>query len=143
MTKARRHGAILRLLRTDSVFTQQELARRLAEGGVAVTQVTLSRDLHELGLVKTPEGYRQRDEPRGPSFDALAPNLLLEARSARNLVVVKTHPGHAMSLARALDQSGFEEIVGTIAGDDTILVVTATDAKARALAGRMARIGAA
>ncbi len=130
MTKAYRQGQILRLVRTRAVRTQQELARQLRRLGIAATQVTLSRDIRELGLVKTPEGYRQlRPGAAGPSLAQLAAEFLHEVRAAQNLVVLKTSAGHANTVAVALDREEWPEIVGTVAGDDTILVV-APDARA-------------
>ena len=87
--------------------------------------MTLSRDIRELRLVKTPEGYAQMlpEEP-APAFSMLANEFLHDVRVAQNLVVLKTAPGHANSVAVALDGEHWPQIVGTIAGDDTILVVT-------------------
>ena len=87
--------------------------------------MTLSRDIRELGLVKTPEGYRQMAARRiRPEFATLAAEFLRDACAAQNLVVLKTSPGHANSVAVALDQEEWPEVVGTIAGDDTILVIS-------------------
>jgi len=134
MNKSYRHGQILRVIASRRIHTQEELARELANLGLNTTQVTLSRDIRELGLVKTPEGYRQiRQEPAGPSLQALAVEFLADAQVAQNLVVLRTQPAHASSLARALDQAAWPEIVGTVAGDDTILVVTADQATAEAV----------
>lgn len=129
MNKAFRQGQILRLIRNKRLHTQDELARELKRLGVPATQVTLSRDIRELGLVKTPQGYRQIvREPSGPSLVQLASEFVQDVRAAQNLVVLKTAPGHANSVAVALDQEEWPEVVGTLAGDDTILVV-APDAR--------------
>ncbi len=119
------------------MFTQDELARALRESGLEATQVTLSRDIRELGLVKTTEGYRemQRETP-ALQFATLAAEFLQDVRQAQNQVVLKTAPGHASSVAVALDGEEWPEVVGTIAGDDTILVIcpdhdTATAVRAR------------
>ncbi|MCC7496685.1 MAG: ArgR family transcriptional regulator [Bryobacterales bacterium] len=126
MSKSLRHGQILKVIRSRRIATQDELARILAEAGVQTTQVTLSRDIRELGLVKTGEGYRQmRPEPSGPTVETVARGSMWEIRSAQNLLILKTSPAHAGSLAAALDQAEWPEIVGTIAGDDTVLVITA------------------
>ena len=86
--------------------------------------MTLSRDIRELGLVKTADGYRQIGrEPGGPGFASVAADFLLNIRMAANLVVLKTSPGNANSLAVALDRAQWPDVVGTIAGDDTILVI--------------------
>ena len=123
MTKTYRQGQILRLIRARRIHTQEQLAHALAATGLQATQVTLSRDIRELGLVKTPEGYRQVEQPPGPGIGTMAGEFLWDATAAQNLVVLKTAPGHANSLAISLDQEDWTEVVGTIAGDDTILVV--------------------
>ena len=134
MNKSYRHGQILKVIEARRVHTQDELARELSHAGLTATQVTLSRDIRELGLVKTPEGYRQmRPDAAGPSLQAVAVEFLTDARVAENLLVLRTQPAHASSLARALDQAAWPEIVGTVAGDDTILVVTADHATAEAV----------
>jgi transcriptional regulator of arginine metabolism len=99
--------------------------------------VTLSRDIRELGLVKTPEGYRQVEVNSGPSIETIAAEFLWDAVAAQNLVVLKTSPGHASSLAISLDQEDWPEVVGTIAGDDTVLVVTPDIATAAELQRRL------
>ncbi|MEO7142177.1 MAG: ArgR family transcriptional regulator [Bryobacteraceae bacterium] len=129
MTKAFRQGQILKLVRSRAIATQQELAHALRRLGVEATQVTLSRDIRDLGLVKTAEGYRRiAAEAAGPNLATVAAEFLWDVRVARNLIVLKTSPGHASSMAAALDQAEWPEIVGTLAGDDTVLVV-APDAR--------------
>ena len=138
MNKSYRHGQILRLIRNRKISTQDQLAHELASLGVNATQVTLSRDIRELGLVKTPEGYRQVEaEAYGPSIDTIAAEFLWDAVAAQNLVVLKTSPGHASSVAIALDQEDWAEVVGTIAGDDTVLVVSPDNRTAAALQKRL------
>ncbi len=124
MSKSYRHGQILKLLRSERISTQEELAQALKKIGLRTTQVTLSRDIRELRLVKTLEGYVESspDEAR-PHFATLGAEFLLDVRAAQNLVVLRTAPGHANSVAVALDNEEWPEIVGTIAGDDTILVI--------------------
>jgi transcriptional regulator of arginine metabolism len=124
MSKSYRHGQILKIIRSRDIHTQEELAQELARAGIPATQVTLSRDIRELRLVKTPEGYREMlpEEP-GPAFRTLAAEFLQDVRAAQNLVVLRTAPGHANSVAVALDSEEWPEIVGTLAGDDTILVI--------------------
>lgn len=139
MTKSYRQGQILRLIRVKRVHTQEELARELQALGVPATQVTLSRDVRELGLVKTADGYRQiAEEPSGPSFESLAKAFLWDVRVAQNLVVLKTSPAHASTMARALDEEEWPEVVGTVAGDDTVLVVAPDAAAADVLRARLA-----
>ena len=125
MNKSLRQGQILKVIRSKEVYTQDELARELSQVGIQATQVTLSRDMRELGLVKTAEGYRQlHAETPGPDLAAAANEYLLDIRVAQNLVVLRTSPGNANSLAIAVDREELDEVVGTIAGDDTILVIT-------------------
>lgn len=137
MNKSYRQGQILKLIRMRPIHTQDELAAELKkEVGIQATQVTLSRDMRELGLVKTTEGYRQVAAPSGPDFATIAAGFLFDVRVAQNLIVLKTSPGHANSIAVSLDQEEWPEIVGTIAGDDTILVVTPDDASAKIVRDR-------
>jgi transcriptional regulator of arginine metabolism len=138
VTKSFRHGQILNLIRTRSISTQDELARALKENGIDATQVTLSRDIRELGLVKTAEGYRALGGGgTALPFSALAAEFLRDVRQAQNQVVLKTAPGHASSVAVALDDQEWAEVVGTIAGDDTILVICADPATAEAVKTRL------
>lgn len=128
MNKSFRQGQILKLIRARSLSTQEELAQALKEVGVEATQVTLSRDIRELGLVKTAQGYRQLETAaaaagRGTVGIAVT-EYLQDIRVAQNLVVLKTSPGAANTLAIQLDRADWPQVVGTIAGDDTILVVT-------------------
>lgn len=125
MNKSFRQGQIVKILRKKQIFTQDELATALAGVGIQTTQVTLSRDMRELGLVKTADGYRALPaETNGPSFSDAANDFLLDIRLAQNIVILKTAPAHASSLAIALDNEEMPQVVGTIAGDDTVMVVT-------------------
>jgi len=131
MSKSYRHGQILKLIRSKEISTQEELARELKQAGVPATQVTLSRDIRELRLVKTREGYREmQTDEADPAFKMLAADFLQDVRVAQNLVVLQTSPGHANSVAVALDSEQWPEVVGTIAGDDTILVIAPDNATA-------------
>jgi transcriptional regulator of arginine metabolism len=133
MSKSFRQGQILKLIRTKHILTQEDLAQVLNESfGILTTQVTLSRDIRELGLLKTPEGYRQvTPAVNGPDLATMAGDFLRDARVAQNLIVLRTSPGNANALAVALDNEELPEVVGTLAGDDTILVV-APDAQTAA-----------
>ncbi len=136
MNKSYRHGQILKLVRNRHLRTQEELAAALRRQGISATQVTLSRDIHELGLLKTPDGYAQTAgpaAPAAPAFESVAREFLLDVRVAQNLLVLRTPPGHASALASALDQAEWREVAGTIAGDDTVLVVAPDSKTARAL----------
>jgi len=139
MNKTFRQGQILRLIKTKRISTQEKLAEELGGIGIDTTQVTLSRDMRELGLVKTPEGYKQVELAHAPAedFAAVASEHLVDVRLAQNLIVLKTRPGHANALAVALDDASWPEVVGTVAGDDTILVVTPDVSTAEKLRSRM------
>jgi transcriptional regulator of arginine metabolism len=139
MNKTFRHGQILRLIKAKKISTQEKLAEELSALGIETTQVTLSRDMRELGLVKTPEGYKQVELAHAPAedFASVAGEHLTDVRLAQNLMVLKTRPGHANALAVALDGASWPEVVGTVAGDDTILVVTADNPTAEALRLRL------
>ncbi len=138
MNKNFRQAQILKIIRTRNVHTQDELVQALKDVGIPAAQVTLSRDIRDLGLVKTQDGYRQiLPEPSGPNLASIAAEFLQDARVAQNLVVLKTSPGHANSLAIALDQANWAEVVGTLAGDDTILVVAPNNAGADAVRSRL------
>ena len=129
--KTFRHGQILRLVSGQRIASQEDLRRQLAAQRLRVTQATLSRDLQELRLVKTQEGYKQATAlpeeatPLPPLARALA-EFLLDVRPAENLLVLKTPPGGAQALAAAVDGAKFSEVAGTIAGDDTVLIITST-----------------
>lgn len=124
MNKAYRQGQILKLIRNRAVHTQEDLARELRDTlSIPATQVTLSRDIRELGLVKTPDGYRQVSVRSGPDLAEVAAEFLEDVRQAQNMIVLKTAPGHANALAVAIDAEDSVEVVGTIAGDDTVLVI--------------------
>ncbi len=138
MTKTYRQGQILKLIRSKKITTQEELSQELKNQGIAATQVTLSRDLRDLRLVKTREGYQEMaPEETGPGFTMLAGEFLNDVLRAQNLVVLKTSPGHANSVAVALDREGWPEVVGTIAGDDTILLITPDNPTAEAVQERL------
>ena len=125
MNKSFRQGQILNVIRGKEIYTQEELARELSQMGIQTTQVTLSRDMRDLRLVKTAEGYRQlAEETRGAELADAANEYLMDIRMAQNLVVLRTSPGNANSLAICIDKEELQEVVGTIAGDDTVLVIT-------------------
>jgi transcriptional regulator of arginine metabolism len=138
MSKSYRQGQILKLIRAKKITTQEELAHELKAQGIAATQVTLSRDIRDLRLAKTHDGYREMEgEEAGPQFAMLASEFLLDVRCAQNLVVLRTAPGHANSVAVALDNEEWPDVVGTIAGDDTILVIAPDVPTAEAVAAKL------
>lgn len=127
--KTFRHGQILRLVGDGGIANQEELRRRLAAQRLRVTQATLSRDMQELRLVKTQGGYKtaaalpQESAPLARLARALG-EFLQDLRPAENMLVLKTPPSGAQPLAAAVDSAKFPEIAGTIAGDDTVLIIT-------------------
>jgi transcriptional regulator of arginine metabolism len=135
-----RRARIAELVRERTIASQLELQERLAAEGVDVNQATLSRDLRAMGLRKGPEGYELPAEPAAAARDeslalyTAVQAWLIGAESAGNLVVVKSPAGAASPLAIALDRAGWKDVVGTIAGDDTLLAVCKTDAGARRVA---------
>jgi transcriptional regulator of arginine metabolism len=137
ITRAGRHARIVELIRGHVVRSQTELVERLAGLHVQVTQATLSRDLEELGAVKVGGRYVIPEDGTRPLRDAeqaparlirLLRELLTGTDASGNLAVLRTPPGAAQFLASALDRSGLTDVVGTIAGDDTIFVVARDDA---------------
>jgi transcriptional regulator of arginine metabolism len=125
--KTLRQGQILKLVAHEAIGNQDLLCRRLREEGMRVTQATVSRDVHELKLVKTDRGYQHLAvEPASaaPALPRIARESIRDLRPAQNLLVIKTPPGGAQSLGAALDAEGWGEVVGTVAGDDTILIIS-------------------
>jgi transcriptional regulator of arginine metabolism len=142
MDKIYRRTQILDLLRSEEIETQRDLRRKLARRGIHVTQATVSRDIEELGLVKTRTGYRPPEPaelapPLQPTLPVVLKEFLTDARQAANLVVLKTRPGNAHSVAVALDAQPWKEVVGTVAGDDTILVATPSPRQAAGIRKRI------
>lgn len=143
--KTQRHAAILKIVRRERVASQEQLRELLRGEGFDVTQATLSRDIRELGLAKVaaPDGgshYAPRPEGGPgirPSLDQLLPSTLLELDGVGPLLVLKTPAGGAQALGLALDGAGWSEIIGTIAGDDTILVITRSERARRATQTRL------
>ncbi|TMD36666.1 MAG: arginine repressor [Chloroflexi bacterium] len=114
-TKGQRHRAILDLINRGTVHTQQEIALALARRGLAATQATVSRDIQELGLVRSGSGYR--------SPAALVRELVLSVEVVEPVAVIRTPPGTANLVARRIDEAALPGIAGTVAGDDTIIAV--------------------
>jgi len=125
--KEDRQRAILALVREGPVETQLDLVKALTERGFTATQATVSRDIQELGLVRTVGGYRV-----GAPV-SVASELVLSMAQVHFLVVIRTPPGTANLVARVIDESDLEGVVGTVAGDDTIIVVLEDDAAAHSL----------
>ena len=137
-----RQGQILKLITSEPISSQDELRKRLSHVKVRVTQATLSRDMSELKLVKTTAGYKplsngdEASAPLPPLGRALR-DFLVDLRPAYNMLVLKTPPSGAQPLAAALDAEKFKEVAGTIAGDDTVLVITPSRQARAAVQKRM------
>ncbi len=158
-SKAARHARIVSTLGDHSVRSQAELARRLADSGFAITQATLSRDLEELGAVKlrpadgaqpvyvVPEdgallAARLPDDEPPQRLARLLSELLVSAEASANLVVLRTPPGASNFLASAIDRAALPEVLGTVAGDDTIMVVSRHPRGGQALASQLTELAA-
>jgi transcriptional regulator of arginine metabolism len=142
MNKTLRQRAILELLKQEPVASQEDLQRALRKRGIRVGQATLSRDVRDLGLSKTANGYSLphgdgSPSPALPPVSRLVREFVLEVRAAQNLLVIKTIVGSAQPVAAALDEEDWAEAIGTIAGDDTILMVCPDKDDARKLAERI------
>jgi len=141
MNKVLRQRAVLEALRHGPVANQEDLQRALRKRGFKVGQATLSRDIRDLNLSKTGTGYAlPQGEGAGlalPPVQRLVREFVLDVRPAQNLLVVKTIIGSAQPVAAALDEQEWEELVGTIAGDDTILIVCPDKNAAGKLAARI------
>ena len=142
MSKPLRQKIILELLEERSVGSQEDLQRALRKRGFKVGQATLSRDVRDLNLSKTAAGYTlsQGEGAAGlalPPVHRLVREFVLDVRPAQNLLVVKTITGSAQPVAAALDEQEWDEVVGTIAGDDAILIVCPDKDAAKKVAVRI------
>ena len=131
-TKGQRHQAILALVNRGAVHTQQELAEALARRGLRATQATISRDIQELGLVRSVSGYR--------SSAALVRELVLSVELVEPVAVIRTPPGTANLVARRIDEAALPGIAGTVAGDDTIIAVLRKRGAGKALKDLLAHV---
>ena len=140
--KQRRHNTMRALLHEAPIANQDVLRRRLAEKGFHVTQATLSRDIHEMRLSKGPLGYtlpknEAVEEESLPGIREVLHSFGLEVRPAANLLVIITVTGGAQPVAAGIDYEDWPEVVGTIAGDDTVLVICPNAQQAQVLQSRM------
>ena len=145
--KVQRHAAIIRIVRRERVHNQEKLRELLHAEGIAVTQATLSRDLHNLGLSKVtdPAGgsfYAVPSEHLAPfpPVELLVSTLLLSIDGVGPFAVVKTPPGSAEALGGSLDHASWEDVLGTIAGDDTLLIITRSEAARARVAKRLGKL---
>ena len=147
--KARRQALILELVDREALHSQEQLRRRLHQQGFEATQATISRDIRELGLEKTHDQFGRpryvlahavrRSDP-AEALNSVLGQFGRRVTPAGNIVVLQSELGAAPAIARALDQLGHERVVGTLAGDDTVLVVAPSERDARALARELAGI---
>lgn len=144
-TKRDRHAAIREIVEARPVGSQEELRKLLRQRGWDVTQSTLSRDLREMRLVRVPDpdgGSRYAapeapSDPGSPRLDALLPPLFVDVDGVGELLVIHTHRGGAQPVAEAIDVEEWPEILGTIAGDDTILLICRSSAARQRLSARI------
>lgn len=146
-----RHNAIRELVAHSRVSNQDELRRKLRRRGFQVTQATLSRDIHELRLFKGPSGYSLPNgnangasaatiDDAPPSVEEMLNSFGMRAVQAMNQVIVRTVMGGAQPVAAALDRENWPEVVGTIAGDDTVLVICQDQRRAADVEARLRKI---
>ena len=146
MSKKLRHQTILDLVGSGGVTSQEHLRAKLEALGYAVTQSTLSRDLKELDLVKTARGYELPVAKENTAqiahrrLEQAVLLYLLRCDRAQNFVVLRTEAGHAHPLAAAIDQAGLDGVLGTIAGDDTVLVLARDESAAEAASGTVLKL---
>ena len=148
--KHRRHAKILEVISANEIYTQEELADRLKEGGFDITQATVSRDIKELKLLKIPSKdkagqykYAQAnasEDKTSAKFYNILKETVIDIKPAKNLLVVKTYSGMAQAAGAAIDAIDFPEALGTIAGDDTMLLIFAEDETAETVAKRLEKI---
>jgi transcriptional regulator of arginine metabolism len=140
--KTQRQAAILRVVRDRRIESQDDLREALVADGFVVTQATLSRDIRELGLAKLadPRGAYYAHPHRGavrPELGLVLPALLVSVDGVGPFLVLKTASGSAGAVTEALDQAGWAEVIGTIAGDDTVLVITKSQRHRKEIATRI------
>lgn len=143
--KTQRHAAIMKLVRRDRIGSQEQLRDLLRTEGFDVTQATLSRDIRELGLAKVaaPEGGSHYALPPAggggikPHLEQLLPSMFVSLEGVGPLLVLKTTTGSAQPLGLAVDDAGWSEVIGTIAGDDAILIIARSERARRVVEVRL------
>ena len=140
MTKFQRHARIMELIEKNSIETQEELTQRLSDLGFKVTQATVSRDIKSLHIVKTigengkykyTTAGKNDDAKTAAKFHDILSGIVINVCAAGNIVVIKTYPGMANAAAAAIDAMIFNEVVGSLAGDDTVFIVVKDDETAQ------------
>jgi transcriptional regulator of arginine metabolism len=143
LTKHSRHNVIRELIATASLTSQDEMRRKLVRRGFDVTQATLSRDFHELRIYKGPSGYALPNgagndgENELPSISEVLSSFGLKVKQAQNQLVLITSAGSAQPVALGIDHEDWDEVVGTIAGDDTVLIICPDQKRASLLRDRL------
>ncbi|OYV72154.1 MAG: hypothetical protein B7Z72_05405 [Gemmatimonadetes bacterium 21-71-4] len=147
INKIARHAAILELTGAHTIGSQEELRRQLAKRGVGVTQATLSRDLRELGLLRVPTDAGARyvlpgmlTDDTKPSLDALLPQLFASIAGVSELVVLHTVASGAQPISEAIDAENWPEVLGTVAGENTILVVCRSASARQSVVTRLTQL---
>ena len=149
MSKLERHAVIRELIDRHEVGSQEDLRKLLRKRGWDVTQSTLSRDLRELRLARIPGNNGSvryamldaaQDDPRSPTIEGLLPQLFVSVDGVSELILLRTLPGGAQAIAEAIDNREWPELLGTIAGDDTILVICRSSEAREKLTKRIRRI---
>ena len=148
MSKRDRHKQILEVVRSHRITSQEGLRELLHERGTEVTQATLSRDMRELRLVKVPGAdgvgfyFSPEEWDSTPSLESLLPALFHSAEGVDHLLVVRTMKGGAQTVAAGIDWEEWPEVLGTLAGDDTILLILRDPAKLDEVKGRVEAMAA-
>ena len=147
--KLSRHSKILDLISKYNIDTQEELARRLSEDGYNVTQATVSRDIKDLKLVKVlddsgvykyAQGGSKESSASDKNLNSILVNSVISVEYALNTVVIKTHSGMAQAVGFIIDSTGFDEVLGCVAGDDTIFCVVRDEKSALQLTAHIKRL---
>ena len=136
--RQQRHDVIRDIIREYSVKTQRDLAEQLQAAGYDCTQATISRDIMDMGLVKSREGFYVL--PEEMRLQRMVSELVEEVHLTGNMVVVKTYSGGAAGVSAALDKASLKGALGTVAGDNTIMIATATPEAASDVAGAINRL---
>ena len=147
MSKHDRHSAIRQLVSADVIWSQDELRRKLVRRGFDVTQATLSRDIHEMQLYKGPNGYAVPNgnghaavEEDEPAVGEVLSSFGVGIRQAQNQLVLRTTNGAAQPVALAIDHEQWSDVVGTLAGDDTVLIICPDPRRASAMREKLERM---
>lgn len=146
--KYKRQSKILELINEHDIETQEDLAEKLSESGFPTTQATISRDIKQLKIIKVQtadDRYKYatgdiKEQKSDAKFYNILRETIVNVNTAKNLIVIKTYSGMAQAAAAAIDAIDFSEIIGTIAGDDTIFIAFASDETASLIADRLCKI---